>query len=158
MASGCPQAVKENPRDAELFARRAAAHLKLKEYIEAANDASKSIELDPQASRGYLMKGCTFTDQRPHATLAPIPSLARHGCRESVILTRTDCMTFGVRAGRQPSSWTSLRLPGTPSNPPSKRALQQQSANCGCRNVRRSWTVSCHPVAADSLHTVTLPM
>jgi suppressor of G2 allele of SKP1 len=57
MNFGCPQAVKENPHDAELFARRAAAHLKLKEYIEAANDASKSIELDPQAYRGYLMKG-----------------------------------------------------------------------------------------------------
>ena len=51
------QAIKEDPKDAELFARRAAAHLKLKEYIEAATDANKAIELDPQAFRGYLMKG-----------------------------------------------------------------------------------------------------
>jgi len=56
-ASSRAQAVKQNPHDAELFARRAAAHLKLKEYIEAATDASKAIELDPQAFRGYLMKG-----------------------------------------------------------------------------------------------------
>ena len=51
------QAIKEDPKDAELFARRAAAHLKLKEFIEAATDANKAIELDPKAFRGYLMKG-----------------------------------------------------------------------------------------------------
>ena len=51
------QAAKENPQDSEVFARRAAAHLKLKQYIEAATDAKKAIELDPGTFRGYLMKG-----------------------------------------------------------------------------------------------------
>lgn len=51
------QAIKSNGQDADLFAKRAGAHIKLREYEEAVVDASRAIQLDPGHFRGYMMKG-----------------------------------------------------------------------------------------------------
>lgn len=51
------QAIKADGQDGDLFAKRAAAHIKLKEYEEAVADASRATQLDPRHFRGYMMKG-----------------------------------------------------------------------------------------------------
>ncbi|GMP24618.1 hypothetical protein CsSME_00001816 [Camellia sinensis var. sinensis] len=51
------QAITINPRNAELFADRAQANIKLSNFTEAVSDANKAIELDPSISKPYLRKG-----------------------------------------------------------------------------------------------------
>ena len=51
------QAIKQNDKDADLYARRAAAHIKVQEFEDAVTDASKAIQLDPNHFRGFMMKG-----------------------------------------------------------------------------------------------------
>ncbi|CAL5364434.1 unnamed protein product [Camellia sinensis] len=51
------QAITINPRNAELFADRAQANIKLSNFTEAVSDANKAIELDPSISKAYLRKG-----------------------------------------------------------------------------------------------------
>lgn len=51
------QAIKADGHDGDLFAKRAAAHIKLREYEEAVADASRATQLDPRHFRGYMMKG-----------------------------------------------------------------------------------------------------
>ncbi|KAL7254130.1 hypothetical protein ACSBR1_008516 [Camellia fascicularis] len=51
------QAIAINPSNAELFADRAQANIKLSNFTEAVSDANKAIELDPSISKAYLRKG-----------------------------------------------------------------------------------------------------
>ncbi|KAK4601469.1 hypothetical protein RGQ29_010861 [Quercus rubra] len=51
------EAIDLSPNDANLFADRAQAHLKLNNLTEAAADASKAIEIDPSMAKAYLRKG-----------------------------------------------------------------------------------------------------
>ncbi|CAA6672902.1 unnamed protein product [Spirodela intermedia] len=51
------QALDMDPRNADLFADRAQANLKLNNFTEAVADASRAIELDPSISKAYLRKG-----------------------------------------------------------------------------------------------------
>ncbi|KAL2516762.1 Protein SGT1B [Abeliophyllum distichum] len=51
------QAIKLNPNDADLFADRAQANIKLGYFTEAVADANKAIEVDPSMAKAYLRKG-----------------------------------------------------------------------------------------------------
>ncbi|KAH1082876.1 hypothetical protein J1N35_022637 [Gossypium stocksii] len=50
------QAIQLNPKNAELYADRAQANIKLNNLTEAVADANKAIELDPSMSKAYLRK------------------------------------------------------------------------------------------------------
>ncbi|KAM7504816.1 hypothetical protein LguiB_003720 [Lonicera macranthoides] len=51
------QAISINPNNAELFADRAQANVKLNSFTEAVADANRAIELDPKMFKAYLRKG-----------------------------------------------------------------------------------------------------
>ncbi|KAG8381242.1 hypothetical protein BUALT_Bualt06G0102100 [Buddleja alternifolia] len=51
------QAIALSPSNAELFADRAQANIKLRNFTEAVADANKAIELDPAMAKAYLRKG-----------------------------------------------------------------------------------------------------
>lgn len=51
------QAIDASPNDASLYSQRAQTHIKLENYLEAAEDAGKAIELDPNTGRHYHRKG-----------------------------------------------------------------------------------------------------
>lgn len=46
---------------AEAYAARSQAHIKLGDYIQAADDANRAIELDPGFAKGHLRRGCVGT-------------------------------------------------------------------------------------------------
>ncbi|MBA0851152.1 hypothetical protein Goshw_014344 [Gossypium schwendimanii] len=50
------QAIQLNPKNAELYADRAQANIKLNNLTEDVTDANKAIELDPSMSKAYLRK------------------------------------------------------------------------------------------------------
>jgi suppressor of G2 allele of SKP1 len=45
------------PSNGSIWEARAHAHIKLEQYVEAAADALKAIELDPGLAKAYLRKG-----------------------------------------------------------------------------------------------------
>ncbi|KAG1367743.1 protein SGT1 [Cocos nucifera] len=51
------QALELDPKNADLYADRAQAYIKLQNYTEAVADANRAIELDPLLSKAYLRKG-----------------------------------------------------------------------------------------------------
>ncbi|KAL3521576.1 hypothetical protein ACH5RR_019725 [Cinchona calisaya] len=51
------QAISVSPKNADLFADRAQANIKLNNFTEAVADANKAIELDPSIAKAYLRKG-----------------------------------------------------------------------------------------------------
>ncbi|XAR71689.1 hypothetical protein NMG60_11018074 [Bertholletia excelsa] len=51
------QAIVMNPKNAELFADRAQANIKLSNFTEAVADANRAIDLDPSMAKAYLRKG-----------------------------------------------------------------------------------------------------
>ncbi|KAL9275071.1 SGT1-like protein, partial [Drosera capensis] len=51
------QAIDLNSSNAELFADRAQANIKLANFTEAVADANKAIQLDPSMAKAYLRKG-----------------------------------------------------------------------------------------------------
>ncbi|XP_004511553.1 protein SGT1 homolog A [Cicer arietinum] len=51
------QAIQFDPTNANLFADRAQAHIKLNAFTEAVADANKAIQLNPSLSKAYLRKG-----------------------------------------------------------------------------------------------------
>ncbi|KAK6135125.1 hypothetical protein DH2020_031116 [Rehmannia glutinosa] len=51
------QAIALSPTNAELFADRAQANIKLRNFTDAVADANKAIELDPAMAKAYLRKG-----------------------------------------------------------------------------------------------------
>jgi tetratricopeptide (TPR) repeat protein len=56
MYPACAQALSLEP-SASTYAARSNAHIKQENYVEAAQDANKALELDPQHSKAYLRKG-----------------------------------------------------------------------------------------------------
>lgn len=56
-ATHAPQAIDANDKDPKLYSQRAQTHIKLENYLEAAEDAGKAIELDPQTGRHHHRKG-----------------------------------------------------------------------------------------------------
>ncbi|XP_059667129.1 protein SGT1 homolog [Cornus florida] len=51
------EAIDMNPKNAELFADRAQANIKLLNFTEAVADATRAIDLDPSMAKAYLRKG-----------------------------------------------------------------------------------------------------
>lgn len=51
------KAIDLNPKNANLFADRAQANIKLQYFTEAVSDANKAISLDPELAKAYLRKG-----------------------------------------------------------------------------------------------------
>ena len=51
------QAIDASPEDAALYSQRAQTHIKLENFIDAADDAGKAIELDPKTGRHHHRKG-----------------------------------------------------------------------------------------------------
>ncbi|XP_021726759.1 protein SGT1 homolog [Chenopodium quinoa] len=51
------QSIDLNPNNAELFADRAQANIKLSNFTEAVADANKAIQLDSSMAKAYLRKG-----------------------------------------------------------------------------------------------------
>nr|WNT99869.1 suppressor of G2 allele of SKP1 [Gymnema sylvestre] len=51
------QAIALSPKNAELFADRAQANIKLNNFTEAVADANKAIDLDPSLVKAYYRKG-----------------------------------------------------------------------------------------------------
>lgn len=51
------QAIDASPDDPSLYSQRAQTHIKLENYLEAAEDAGKAIELDPKTGRHHHRKG-----------------------------------------------------------------------------------------------------
>ncbi|URE20535.1 suppressor of G2 allele of SKP1 [Musa troglodytarum] len=51
------QALDVDPKNADLYADRAQANIKLGGFTEAVADANKAIELDPSMTKAYLRKG-----------------------------------------------------------------------------------------------------
>ncbi|XP_068644877.1 protein SGT1 homolog [Aristolochia californica] len=51
------QALEMDPKKGDLFADRAQANIKLRNYTEAVADANRAIELDPSMPKAYLRKG-----------------------------------------------------------------------------------------------------
>ncbi|XP_042489629.1 protein SGT1 homolog A-like [Macadamia integrifolia] len=52
----CTQAIDLDPNNADLYADRAQANIKLKNYTEAVADANRAIELDSSMAKAYLRK------------------------------------------------------------------------------------------------------
>ena len=51
------ESLKLNPNEASTYANRAQAHIKLKDYTAAKNDANKSLEIDPDYLKAYYRRG-----------------------------------------------------------------------------------------------------
>ncbi|XP_014519304.1 protein SGT1 homolog A [Vigna radiata var. radiata] len=66
------EAIKLDPKDANLFADRAQAHIKLNAFTEAVSDANNAIMLNPSLSKAYLRKGtaCIKLEEYHTAKLA----------------------------------------------------------------------------------------
>ncbi|KAI4324971.1 hypothetical protein MLD38_030410 [Melastoma candidum] len=66
------QAISLSPSNPELFADRAQANLKLRNFTEAVADANRAIELDPSMHKAYLRKGnaCFELEEYPTAKAA----------------------------------------------------------------------------------------
>ena len=50
-------ALRADPSNAQVLESRSHCHIKQQNYVEAAEDASKAIELDPAMAKAYLRKG-----------------------------------------------------------------------------------------------------
>ena len=55
------QALAADPQNAELYANRAQTRLKLENFLEAVEDASKALDLNPRLSKAHLRKGCAVS-------------------------------------------------------------------------------------------------
>ncbi|KAL4204337.1 hypothetical protein AMTRI_Chr01g109260 [Amborella trichopoda] len=51
------KALAMEPKNADLFVKRAKANIKLNNFTDAIDDANKAIQLDPSLSKAYLQKG-----------------------------------------------------------------------------------------------------
>jgi len=55
---GPVQAIANDPGNAELYAARAQTRLKLENYLDAIEDASKALDLNPRLAKAHQRKGC----------------------------------------------------------------------------------------------------
>ena len=58
------QALAADPQNAELYANRAQTLLKMENFLEAVEDASKALDLNPRLSKAHLRKGCAVSGAR----------------------------------------------------------------------------------------------
>ncbi|XP_061361322.1 protein SGT1 homolog [Gastrolobium bilobum] len=62
------QAIALSPNNADLYADRAQANIKLNNFTEAVADAKKAIELNPSHSKAYLRKGTACIELEEYET------------------------------------------------------------------------------------------
>ncbi|XP_073143589.1 protein SGT1 homolog [Henckelia pumila] len=62
------QAISLNPSSADLFAGRAQANIKLRNFTEAVADANKAIGLDPANAKAYYRKGMACIELEEYET------------------------------------------------------------------------------------------
>ncbi|XP_073035263.1 protein SGT1 homolog [Primulina eburnea] len=62
------QAISLNPNSADLFAGRAQANIKLRNFTEAVADANKAIGLDPANAKAYYRKGMACIELEEYET------------------------------------------------------------------------------------------
>ncbi|KAL3365730.1 hypothetical protein AABB24_010730 [Solanum stoloniferum] len=88
------QAIAITPNNAELFADRAQANIKLRNFTEAVADANKAIELDPSMAKACMRKGlaCMKLEeyQTAKATLETGASLAPGESRFTRLIKECD--------------------------------------------------------------------
>ncbi|XP_055831521.1 protein SGT1 homolog A-like [Solanum dulcamara] len=88
------QAIAITPNNAQLFADRAQANIKLHNFTEAVADANKAIELDPSMAKTYMRKGlaCMKLEQyqTAKATLETGASLAPGESRFTSLIKQCD--------------------------------------------------------------------
>ncbi len=53
--------IRQNPRDAQMFYKRACVHIQLKQWIAAHNDRAQAQVVDPNAARVYLALAFVFS-------------------------------------------------------------------------------------------------
>ncbi|XP_059642648.1 protein SGT1 homolog isoform X2 [Cornus florida] len=88
------QAINLNPKNADLFADRAQANIKLNYFTEAVGDANKAIELDPSMAKAYLRKGTACLSLEEYhtakAALETGVSLAQNDSRFTKLIKECD--------------------------------------------------------------------
>uniref|UniRef100_A0A803R653 Uncharacterized protein n=1 Tax=Cannabis sativa TaxID=3483 RepID=A0A803R653_CANSA len=88
------QSIKLNPRNADLFAERAQANIKLGNFTEAVGDANKAIELDRSLVKAYLRKGIACVKlEEYHTAKAALEigaSLAQSDSRFAKLISECD--------------------------------------------------------------------
>lgn len=83
------QAIDLDPNNADLFADRAQANIKLGSFTEAVADASRAIELDPSMSKAYLRKGTACSKLEEYHT-------AKAALEAGLVLAPTDPRFVGL--------------------------------------------------------------
>nr|BBA20389.1 suppressor of G2 allele of SKP1 [Nicotiana gossei] len=119
------QAIAMTPKNAELFADRAQANIKLNYFTEAVVDANKAIELDPSMSKAYLRKGlaCMKLEeyQTAKAALETGASLAPAESRFTKLIKECD-ERIAEEAGELPNQSVDKTL-GNVVAPPASESL-----------------------------------
>ena len=52
-----PQAIAADPENAGVYSARAQTHIKLEDWLAAAEDAGKAVQLDPSSAKAHFRKG-----------------------------------------------------------------------------------------------------
>ncbi|GFZ01462.1 phosphatase-like protein [Actinidia rufa] len=114
------QAISLNPRNVDLFADRAQANIKLKNFTEAVADANKAIELDPLMTKAYLRKGTAcFKLEEYHTAKAALEkgaSLAQNDSRFTQLITECDERIAEETGDLNRSSMPKVPVPPIPAN------------------------------------------
>ncbi|KAK6947841.1 Tetratricopeptide repeat, partial [Dillenia turbinata] len=88
------KSIEHDPDNAQLYADRSQANIKLHNYTEAITDANKAIELDPSMAKAYLRKGtaCMKLEeyQTAKAALEKGASLAQNDSRFTKLIKECD--------------------------------------------------------------------
>ncbi|KAI4315469.1 hypothetical protein L6164_028274 [Bauhinia variegata] len=88
------QAIYSDPNNADLFADRAQAYIKLDNLPEAVSDANKAIELNPSMAKAYLRKGIACVKlEEYHTAKAALEigsSLAQNDSRFTKLIKECD--------------------------------------------------------------------
>ncbi|XP_057478725.1 protein SGT1 homolog B-like isoform X2 [Actinidia eriantha] len=128
------QAISLKPKNADLFADRAQANIKLKNFTEAVADANKAIELDPLMTKAYLRKGTAcFKLEEYHTAKAALEkgaSLAQNDSRFAKLITKCD-----ERIAEETSDLNRSSMPKVPVAPiPANASVASQSSDGSAGN------------------------
>ncbi|KAL7107025.1 hypothetical protein ACP275_06G028000 [Erythranthe tilingii] len=128
------QAIGLSPTTAELFADRAQANIKLRNFTEAVADANKAIELDSTMAKTYLRKGVACINLEEYETakaaLETGASLAPHDSRFTKLIKECD-EHIAEEAAEQPEQLVD-KAPidvATPNNLPSFVGFSSQGTS-----------------------------
>ncbi|XAR55097.1 hypothetical protein NMG60_11030486 [Bertholletia excelsa] len=112
------QAINISPRNADLFADRAQANIKLGNYTEAVADASRAIELDPSMTKAYYRKGTAcFKLEEYHTAKAALEKgalLAQNDLRFTKLIA--ECDEHIAEEANKFSSSLTLNAPPVPAH------------------------------------------